>query len=536
MLPQIRFDLAKLIHYLAVAVMTVLSTSSLNAFFSWPLSVVLALVLSYTFTRMVAIAAGVDSSAPMTLSPRLVAGAAALFLGSVTVGLSSTTLYRGSMGKASGVAEILRQRELAIQGIDRAIADARAAQASLRVWSESSATAARKEAATGGTCPNRARTAGSRGPVAMFREADASIARQINSNLVDAIKPLELARARIPVEAASEWQNAVAELQSLNSAAAAANAVYGGAAITAVATTLDARLGATLDGGVPCGDPARDEAIRAARAAVGTLLAAEKLPEIRPAVDLASPEASVQRGLLRAINAAALIATLGLVGSFADDELMTAALRKNGVVNTETLAIWIALIVEVAVVGSSIIAGWSTRGRLPVFPLNPTTLVDQLRARKGLRWQAAAGVAAGAVNLVAVGGPAPMVAAAPSSGVGRDSRESEPVWSPAPVPVYDASIMNTARFVKPCIIPGTDRILIPEDAPVQILAAARSLAFRGAAKVRGTFEGTDAKTDSLAPLRGVMPGKRYILLELRPEFAEAMRAEFLHDTMAGGTR
>jgi len=523
-MPEVRLDFAKIVHCLALSVMVMLSASSLAAFFSIPVSAAIALIVTYIFGRAVAVAAGVDETVGSARSRRLLAALAALFLGAVTLGLSSTTLYRGSMGKASGVQELARQRQIAIQGLDRALADARAAQAALRGWATSSQAAAAKEAAAGGTCPNRSRTAGARGPVAIYRETDAAIARQTSAGLADTIMPLEAARRAIAGQPARDWQGAVAQLQHLNEAVAAANAIYGSPAVVSAAASLESRLKAPLDGGGSCGDPARDDAIRAARSAIDALITAAKLPEVRPAVDLSSAEASTQRGLLRSMNAAASLVTFGMLGSFADDPLMRNALKNNGVINTETLAIFVALIIEVAVIGSAIMAGIAHHGRKPAFPIDFRSLVTQLRSRPELRWRVAAGAVAGTLNLITVEAGSPSASRRTPPAAGSSKGDGE--WIPSPVPVIEPSIIGIAHHILPYIVRGTDRVIVAEDAPAQVLAAVQSLTFRGAAKIRGTFQFDQATDHPLARVAELAPGQRYILLELRAEFAEAVRARF----------
>src|SRR5205823_599104 len=89
--------------------------------------------------------------------------------------------------------------------------------------------------------------------------------------------------------------------------------------------------------------------IRSAQSALQALRNRPSLKPIEAAIDLTNSQEIATRGLLRSFNAGAKLFTFGLAGSFSDDELMQNALRDAGIVNRETLGLFLASLIELGV-------------------------------------------------------------------------------------------------------------------------------------------------------------------------------------------
>ena len=519
---QFHFDASRVCHLAALTVMSLLVAGSLTAYFPSIAALALAGVLTWSFSTVVKIAVSTEHT-----RIRIGAIAAALVIGVVTVGSSAAKIYSSGFGQASLVRSLAEQRTVALAAIDRTLGDARAAQAQLEIWAKESSRLAALEATAGATCPGLSRSRGVRGPITFFREADASEAAAMSTAIAAAVAPLERRRASISPKMAVDMDGALRDADIVNAAVGEANAVIGGAALAGARSSLERRAGAEPENG-RCGDAARASMIQNAMTAVAAVTGTPRLAELNPPVNLRNPQEATARGLLRSGNLLMALFTLGAAGDFSDDPLLEAAL-KRGVLNSETLAVFVALIIELSVVVTSILAG--RRVGVPIFQLDPRSVAEYIEAQGATRGRkrivyVLAALYRAITNLVATdvsraaGGPVMFME-------GRVG--GSPAAEVLPLPVFDSSLIDSAQLVVGFMLPSEDILLIPEASASRALAAARELEVRGVAARRVIIpenaEHAAPEIKRAAPW--MVEGERHVIVVLKAEFAVAVRHQFI---------
>jgi ABC-type multidrug transport system fused ATPase/permease subunit len=519
---QIHFDASRVAHLTALAVMTFLVAGSLQAYFPLIAAIALAIVLTWAFSTLVKISVITEFA-----RLRFAAIAAALIIGVVTVGSSSAKIYAGGFGQASLVRDLTQQRSAALASIDRTLGDARAARSQLEIWAKESSRLALLEATNGGTCAGLSRSRGVRGPITFFREADATEAAALSAGIEAAVAPLERSRAAIPAEMGIDMTGALDDARIVNAAIKEANALISGAALSGARATLERRLSAEPESG-RCLDAARASMIQSAVTAVFAVTGTPRLAELSPPIDLRSEKEVTSRGLLRAGNLLMAALTFGAVANFDDDPLLKAGL-KRGVLNTETLAVFVALIIELSVVVTSILAG--RKVGVPIFPFDPRSVAEYIEAQGSTRGHKRGYIVAAlfraVTNLIATD-----VSKASDKGrsIFMERRVGgSPMTDVLPLPVFDSALIETAQFVVDFLLRSEDLLVIPENGPSSALAAARELEARGVAARRVIIpenaEHAAPEINRAAPW--MVRGSRHIVYALRTDFAVAVRREYM---------
>lgn len=395
--PKLEYDLGRVVHAAMLVTMTASVSASFAPFVGWLVALPVAVALTYTFTRLVQLALGMDreeQGEPTSLAIRVASGAVAVVIAGITVGASSAALYRAVFATASALDHLEKTQTAAQISIDEGLANAHAASRALRAWEQASVSKAQTEAKQGGTCPERSATLGKPGPIAAFRREEAAVAADLSAEVSNAIKALDLAITAIPKQRAADYAGALEVMAKQNGAIRAYNTFSQGSAIASTLDALTRRESAQIrwvDGSLfQCGDVSRLELITQARRALEVIKKSQPITPLKPAIDLANPRETTIRGLLRSFTALAKLATFGALGSFEGDALMQAALKKHGPLNRETMSLLLAALIEIAVIASAAFARPSRQGGSSPFPFHPKAVIGWLeaRARSGGRLQA----------------------------------------------------------------------------------------------------------------------------------------------------
>lgn len=378
--PAHHFDGMRALHLVAVAVMTASVSWSLASFASLWAAVPIALMLACCFARLVRIAA-----TPERWLVRLLAALAAYSVLALTFGLSSGAMY-GMLVAESGAVDDYERHRLVAEAQLRAVAtDARAAVNALdslkvlaeqKVALESNTNAADAK----DTCPRIPGSRGGSGPVATFWVTEKGLAQSLQAQIQVMVEELEAAIRELPPQRAQRFDEVKARVGQLNLAARRAQALAQGGAVRSVLASLAKNSAGTLihrGKEVACGAADRQSAYAAASSTLTRLKRAATPAEWAPAIDPSQREAVATRGLLRGFNTALKVMTLGNLGSFGDDARMRRALRDHGYINSETVSMVLAVMAELMVMLTAILAA---RNGAPAFSFDP---VQWLRSRAG---------------------------------------------------------------------------------------------------------------------------------------------------------
>lgn len=348
-------------HWTAVVMLAGSAALALSGFMAMAAAVALATVLTFLLKTQVERAA--ESFIAKQRAQGILFAIGALMIVCITVALTAATLYAKVFALPSAISDWTLRREPLERELQRVLALSSTAQASMSDWAKDASAKAALEGREGGggSCPNLPQTGGSRGPVAKWREDDSTIAASLAAELktlTDAAQASTAAVVALPKP--SEFLAVKAGFAAANKASDEISKLTGGGNYAAdTVRVLESRRISTIEReGQPattCGDTARLTYIDRATVALGALAALKPMPRMQPGVDVSDPHDVLSRSLLRSFNGALAMATLGRAGSFNGDHLMQDALKKNGMINSETLAFAISILAEVALVLTSLL-------------------------------------------------------------------------------------------------------------------------------------------------------------------------------------
>lgn len=365
------FSTARLLHAMALAVMFAALSNALSGI-TGNLPAALALGLIFTGLLKLQVQAAAEAAVRRQWWRMAAAAAGVLLVGGTTTALTAATLYERFFAVPSAVRDFSARREPVERALRRTVGTAEVAVGALQAWAKDAAAKAQRERTEGGSCPARPDTRGMPGVIARWRDDDAAgaaqQAQQLGATVQQARQALDTLAA-LPRPA--DYDGVRAGLAAANRALDAAAALGAGGHITPAtlaALRQRAQAGIVLRSGevMACGDGVRALLVAQADAALAKLAAETPLPRLQPGVDLSDRHDLATRAWLRGYNGLLMIATLGAAGSFADDPLMQAALREQGVLNRETLMFVIAMLAEAAVVMTALLA--RRQGGAPVSP------------------------------------------------------------------------------------------------------------------------------------------------------------------------
>ncbi len=388
---EVHFAPATAINLLVLGIMVLAIGASLARYFGWFAGILMGLALSYVFSALVKIL--LSPSGSVSRSERVLAGMFALALFGVTMGLSYGTLYATMFAQSSALIEFQRVRLPVQRQLESVVlANAEGSVKAFAAWQEDSEKKAAQEGKGGGTCPAKAESLGKRGPITMWRESEVGIASNLHGELKSSVLGIRSRLNALKDKKALSFGDAMEITAGLNALIEASEALSRGSYVKATQDTLARQLAIDINwpnGEVfKCGDNTRDELIKRAQSALAELSDVKKNPPLQPlapAIDLSNQQELTIRGLLRSFNGIAKVATLGLVGSFADDSLMLTALNTKGLINRETLGFFIAGLIELCVVFTAFL---SVRSGQAPFPFQPTKMLAglQTQAEQQSRW------------------------------------------------------------------------------------------------------------------------------------------------------
>lgn len=354
------FTLLPLMHWIAVVMLASSAALALSGFMAMAAAVAGATVLTFLLKTLVEHSAEAFAAGHHMLGVLYGVGAALIVC--ITVALTSATLYANVFALPSAISDWTLRREPMERELQRVLALGSTAQASMSDWAKDAGAKAALEGRDGGggSCPNLPQTGGSRGPVAKWREDDSTIAASLAAELktlTDAAQASTAAVVALPKP--SDFLAVMAGFAAANRASDDISKLTGGGNYAAdTVRVLEGRRISTIEregqASFSCGDTARLTNIDRATVALGALAALKPMPRMQPGVDVSDPHDVLSRSLLRSFNGALAMATLGRAGSFNGDHLMQDALKKNGMINIETLAFAISILAEVALVLTSL--------------------------------------------------------------------------------------------------------------------------------------------------------------------------------------
>lgn len=540
----VRFDPSRALHIVMLVVMVGAVSWSIASFITPWIAVPIGTALTYAFSRLAKVALGIHASVTRTERAASVVGAWFLFC--LTMGLSYGSLYRTVFAETSALRNLQEVRAPVQRQLDMVLTDAVAARSAFEAWAKDSKQKAAAESRSidgGGTCPLKSQIGGRRGPIAMWREAEASMASKINTDLRAAIEPLEVRTKAMPQKRPDNYASATEVMADLNAMIAVAESVTHGSATRSALDTLDRQLSAVItwvDGTkFDCGDTARTDLMLSAQKALRALQAQPVLKPIEPAIDLTNPKDVSTRGLLRSFNAGAKLFTFGLVGSFADDELMQKALRESGFINRESLGLGLSALLEMTVLFTAAIA--ARRGVSPM-PMDPArsfqaweTIADQAQGRAALAHRLLLPVAKASFNFLFTCSTADATSDAQTVTPVPFKTSRHPVVEIEADPDVPQRELGWAKELLPWLFGWHDRdyVVLPHDRAPRASLAARALEYNNAAALIGTdvpWEVVARHRTAARRLMRLLPDARsstYEVYELAPPFAQAMRVTLL---------
>lgn len=446
------FTLLPLMHWTAVFMLAAAGALALSGFMPMPAAIASAVVLTFLLKTLVEHAADAYAAGKKTAALLFCAGA--VLIASITVALTAASLYARVFAVPSAIADWTVRREPLERELQRVLALANTAQGAMTNWASDAAAKAMEEGREkgGGSCPALPQTGGSRGPVAKWREDDSTIAGSLAAELKGLVEVAQSSTDKLLAQPKPTEFTAVKTGFEAGNAASDAVTRMTGAGNYAADTlrALDSRRISTIDrAGQPptsCGDGARLEYISRASAALTALSQLKAMPRMHPGVDVSDPHDVLSRSLLRSLNGVMAMASAGHLGSFAGDDLMQNALKKNGVMNRETLAFAISIVAEISVILTALLM---VRQRRQPYTDNVVSWIDadeQRHPQTGTGRAVLRGAAKRMANLFYAEAPsapaatevfdaAPAAATAPISGLielpedPRLSREREAAWS-----------------------------------------------------------------------------------------------------------
>jgi hypothetical protein len=375
--PQPQFTFLRLMHIVAMLVLIISGGYALAGYMHPVMSYTVSTVLSLLLKVLVETAA--HSWRARSFLGASGAALGAVFIASLTVALTAATLYAKVFAGPSASMDFTAHRTPLEREAQRLLAQAAAAQTAMTTWATDAAAKAKQEEQQGGSCPNRADTGGKRGPVTHFRESDGKIAAALAAELKvlsDSAQSSTSALVALPKPKA--FVDVQAGFTAMNKAADDISRLAGSASQSmAMVKVLEERRVASIEasGGavISCGDMARLTHIQRAADALTGLAGASTMARVQPGVDVSDPQEVLTRSMLRSMNAVLSLASFGYAGSFGDDRLMLQELKRNGWLNSQTLALVLSTLAEVSVVFTALLLVF--HGRAPF----SDTLVGWLR-------------------------------------------------------------------------------------------------------------------------------------------------------------
>ncbi len=535
------FNPARAMHVLMVTLMAGSVAWSIAQLLNWFVALPIGLALTYTFSIVAK-----RATAPFGTISRLrraASGLTALAILGVTVGLSYGSIYANLFAETSALNRFEGTRLSIQRPIEQLISNAQTVENTFKGWSDHSSRMKAIEENKGGSCPNRSGSNATRGPIAIWRDAESSTAQSLHSEISTRVSALKAkfdgAKERKP----KTFRESQEISSDLNAALELGENLARGAYLKTTRETLQRQLDAEIawpNHKFKCGDAARDELLERSIAALNQLEKSPSLEPLSPAIDLSNRQDIAARALIRSFNGLLKIGTVGLMGSFADDPLMQAALDK-GWVNRETLPFGLAALLEICVLLTGAIA---ERIGPVVSPYQPLTMLAEFKQKAHAfpRWwqRALAGfatfLARAGVNLFYV------LPTHKDASQQMDERAKVGRVVLDDDPVYPQRALGWATVLLSYWFPmhEGDFIVIPNGRSPMALTAARALTYQNAAvQLSHQCEYSLLTAEIANRLQKLIPNPgalSYAVFRLEPGFAQALRIHVLNtgDSVSAG--
>ena len=188
----LRFEPSHALHVVMVFVMIAAVSWSISSFITPWVAAAVGTVLTYVFADRAKVAFGIYPH--RSPRERVVAGLTAWFLFALTMGCTYSSLYERVFARTSAERHLQEVRAPIQRQLSMVLADSVAARNAFDAWAQDSRKKSDQEGRKGdggGTCPAKPQTGGARGPIAMWRDAEASMANKLNKDFNAAIRALE---------------------------------------------------------------------------------------------------------------------------------------------------------------------------------------------------------------------------------------------------------------------------------------------------------------------------------------------------------
>lgn len=534
-------------HFSAVPLMYALMSTLLGGsiaysvaqFLSWWVALPIGVAMSYGFCTLVK--GAVAPAGEVTRVWRMTCVFASLLIFCITMGFSYSTLYQKFSALNSALDYFQKTRMPVQRQLESMHANAETAAQSFKAWSQHSTLKANQEAQGGGTCPAKAQSLGRRGPIAMFREGESSIATELNVAIQDKVDSLGNSLKVVKAIKPKDYAEVVRLTSDLNAAVESAEALAHGSFVQSTKGTLQRQFDTliTWPNGekFKCADTARDELLNRAMAALTSLEKTPSITPLAPAIDLSNPQAVASRGLLRNFNFLAKLVSNGHAGQFEDDPLMADALKK-GIFNQETIWQFIASLLEFMTVIFALLA--AKRGQ-PLYAMQPNAWLASWKAAAAAEQRTWA-KASHAVGISCAKGLANLLWSYPEV-IEKQSRvrPHETTGLPSEVelvsePVYPLRELMWGLGLVPYLflVHDCEYACIPAGRKLRASLAAQALHFRGVVDLLSTNVGLDLvekyNPSVVMQLQRLVPDAGNIaweLYRLEPGFAQALRVHLL---------
>jgi hypothetical protein len=374
-----------LLHGVLVAVMVASISLGLAPYISlWgalPVALAVSLLFSKLAERVTAPARAIG------WIKRTLVAVVLLLLFALSGGLSYATIYTLLFAESNGTRFLDTQISQYKEKLGMAIGASTAFVNSMKSLEAHSAAMQKKEVETGASCPNYANSPRKPGPISGFRDNDAAIALRLKDQIAERATELKTAVGALPTQKPTNYNEAIGQSNSLNVAVRTFNTFRANPSLESIASSLAQVKDLKISGKFDCGDSTRQSLIEGAIKALNKVQQTAALAELRPGIDLEDKKAVTSRSLLRGITLVASVPpiswfakALGINTSFDDDPLMRTELRAKGVLNFETLPLFVSGLLELTILLTARLAyGAASRA----FDILKSSQIDSIRDSTG---------------------------------------------------------------------------------------------------------------------------------------------------------
>jgi hypothetical protein len=347
--PSVRFDPSLAFYVLMIMLMAGALSWSIAQLIGWLIALPTGFALTWVFSSLVKRAfakLGTES-----VVARIASLGGILLLIGLTAGLGYGSIYAAIFAESSAVAHFQKVRVPVQRSIEQFLSNSQTAERSLASWEAHSLAMKQKEEESGGSCPIKYASSNLRGPIAIWRDNEASLAKSLHSDYANRASTVRDSFNRAKDRKANDFTEVQTLVRDLSSVAEEVEAFAKGAFPTSLIDTLNTQLLSEIEWPkekFTCGDQARDILMKQAIFATEQVQKLPSPPSIAPIIDLNDRKKVASAALVRSFKMVGCVASFGYACQFNEDPLMKDALAKS-LVNEETLPFGLALLIEACV-------------------------------------------------------------------------------------------------------------------------------------------------------------------------------------------